>query len=143
MSVTDLAHAVTSFYEGCRMRATGLLLSRHDIADAGLDRAANAVAVIDAHGDPGRDILIPFLKHHDPMVRCMAAARLHATRRELATPVLLDIHLSCATEAGFIAEWLLIHAGEPNSSGDGLITAWPLKFDDTLYREALERFDRG
>lgn len=143
MAIIELAHAVTAFYEGARLHATGSLLSNNDVIAAGMGKIKQALAAIDAESDCNRDILIPFLTHHDAMVRCEAARALHPTRRELATPVLHDIHLSCLTEAHFVASWFLVFAGEPNHGGDALTSAWPYKYDDALYREALARFDRS
>ena len=73
------------------------------------------------------------------MVRCEAAQALHPTRRDLATPVLLDLDSTCATEAAATAHIFLIFAGEPNS-GSYLTTGLkPLCYSDQLYREALSR----
>ena len=142
-SDTGLVHAVVSFYEGARAHATGLLLSNNDVVRAALVKVQSALAVIDAISGTGRDILIPFLQHRDPMVRCEAAQALHPTHRNLATPILQDLDLTCVTEAASTAHVFLTFAGEPNKSSDLLATYHPPRYDDTLYREALERFDRS
>ena len=139
MSVTHLAHAVVTFYEGARAHAVGALLSNENTADAGLKMIKAALAMIDT-SEIGRDILIPFLSHADPMVRFEAARSLHAIRRDLATPVLHDLSLGGVTEASACADIFLITSGEPNKDSSTFAIHYPHKYDDTLYRRALERF---
>ena len=141
--MTDVAHAVVAFYEGARNHGIGALLTNNATIRASLLQIRAALAVIDRDSAIGRDILIPFLDHADPMVRCEAAQALHATRRDLAVPVLQDISLSCVTEACLTAGIFLVIAGEPNKSSTLFGDTYPAKYDDKLYREALERFDRG
>ena len=140
MAVTELAHAVVAFYEGARNHATGALLTNNNVISAALEQMRGALAIIDEQSANGRDILIPFLKHADAMVRCEAAKALHPSRRNLATPVLQDISLTCVTEAHTTARFFLIFAGEPNKSSDLMQMYHPHKYDDTFYQEALERF---
>lgn len=142
-NTTDLAHAVAAFLDGARSLAVAALLSDNDAIDIAKAKIAQALAVIDAGGDKGRDILIPFLTHGNDMVLCEAAKALHASRREFATPVLLDLHLTCVTEAHMVASWFLRFNGEPHDDGGRPLESYPHKYDDTLYREALERFDRS
>ena len=122
-----------------RAHAAGALLSNEKIVEAGMAMLREAGAVIDASA-VGKAVLIPFLKHPDPMVRCEAAKSLHATHRHLATPVLLDLSLTGVTEASNSADIFLIFRGEPTDARPGLVAHHPHQYDDTLYREALERF---
>ena len=140
VSVTDLAHAVVTYYEGARAHAVGALMSNEQTVSAGMAMIRKAVGVIDA-SETGRAILIPFLTHADPMVRCEAAKSLHATHRDLATPVLLDLSLMDVTEASDTANIFLVLRGEPNDHGRALAAHCPHKYDDTLYREALQRLE--
>ncbi len=137
--VTELAHAVVSFYEGARIHATGLLLRNNDVVSAALDKIQASLATIDARSGNGRDVLIPFLEHRDAMVRCEAACALHPTHRDLAIPILQDISLTCVTEACETANLFLIFAGEPNKSSDLMQGYHPHRYDDSSYREALRR----
>ena len=135
----DLIHAVVRFLEGARTHALGLVAEDNEVISAALDQMRNALAVIDACGENGRDILIPLLGNANAMVRCEAAKALHPARRDLAIPVLQDISLTCLTEAAETANLFLIFAGEPNRSSERMAELHPHKYDDTLYQEALER----
>lgn len=120
----------------------GALLSNERTVNAGMAMIRKAIAVIDA-SETGRAVLIPFLKNADPMVRCEAAKSLHATHRDLATPVLLDLSLTGVTEASDTADIFLILNGEPNKDSGAFAVHYPHRHDDSLYREALERFRRN
>ena len=139
MSVTNLAHAVVTFYEGARAHAVGALLSDEKTVTAGLKMIKAALAVIDT-SVTGRDVLIPFLSHADPMVRFESARSLHATHRDIATPVLQDLSLGGVTEASACADIFLITSGEPNKDSGAFAIHYPHRFDDALYQEALKRF---
>ncbi len=93
-----------------------------------------SLAIIDARGVDGRDILIPLLGNANAMVRCEAAKAIHPTRRDLAIPVLQDISLTCLTEAGNTASMFLIFAGEPNRDSDRMAQFHPHRYDDEAYR---------
>lgn len=143
MPVTELAHAVVAFYEGARNHAIGALLTNNNVISAALKQIDQALAIIDVESENGRDVLIPFLRHADAMVRCEAAQALHPSRRDLATPVLQDISLTCITEACTTAKYFLIFAGEPNKSSDLMQERHPHRYDSALYNEALERLARN
>ena len=143
MDVSKLAHAVSMFREGAQLHATGALLTNNDTITLGLRKIKSALAVIDDESHDGRDILIPFLRDDHPMVRCEAARALHATQRELATPVLQDLDLTCATEAADVAHFFLVFAGEPNVSSDLLSQQYPHRHSDELFEEALTRLEQS
>ena len=139
MATSDFVHAVVAFYEGARNHGIGALLTNNETISAALDQIRDALVVIDRESDDGRAIVIPFLQHRDPMVRCEAAQALHPKHREIAVPVLQDLSLTCVTEASFTASIFLIFAGEPSKDSKHFGEMYPVRYDDKLYREALAR----
>lgn len=135
----DLVHAVVGFLEGARIHALGVISEDNKVILAAFDQMRGSLAIIDAEGGDGRDILIPLLGNANAMVRCEAAKALHPTRRDLAIPVLQDISLTCLTEAGNTASMFLIFAGEPNRDSDRMAQFHPHRYDDEAYRAALDR----
>ncbi len=98
-STTDLIHAVVHFYDGARTHAIGVVSEDNKVISAALDQMRESLAIIDAGRENGRDVVIPLLDNASAMVRYEAAMALHPTRRDLAIPVLLDINLTCLTQA--------------------------------------------
>lgn len=87
---TKIIDALEEFIKGAELHGKGILESDPDMANRGIRQVMDASKIIKKL-DPSFSNLKPLLKHHNVSVRMAAAARLLATDKELALPVLGEI----------------------------------------------------